>query len=186
MLARAPRCSTSWWSTAEPAASSRRNLVTGEIESLRRPTRWCLATGGYGNVFYLSTNAKGSTPPPSGAPTSAAPASATRVTRRFTPRAFRSRRLPVEADADERVAAQRRARLGAEAQGGRQAARRRSRRTERDYYLERKYPSFGNLAPRDIASRRQGGVRRRAAAWAPAGRASTSTSATPSSASACR
>ena len=52
-----------------------------------------------------------------------------------------------------RVAAQRRPRLGAE------GARRRPRRPneipedERDYYLERKYPSFGNLVPRDIASR---------------------------------
>ncbi len=36
-----------------------RNLVTGKIESTAR-TPCCLATGGYGNVFFLSTNAKGS------------------------------------------------------------------------------------------------------------------------------
>ena len=62
------------------------------------------------------------------------------------------RRVPVQAHADERVAAQRRPHLGAEGQG-RQAPAREIPEDERDYYLERKYPSFGNLAPRDIASR---------------------------------
>ena len=63
------------------------------------------------------------------------------------------RRLPEQAHADERVAAQRRPHLGAEEEGRQAAARRRSPRSERDYYLERKYPTYGNLAPRDIASR---------------------------------
>ena len=53
---------------------------------------------------------------------------------------------------------------------------------ERDYYLERKYPSFGNLSPRDIASRAAKERATRAAASAPAAAASISTSATPSSA----
>ena len=64
------------------------------------------------------------------------------------------RRPPVEADADERVAAQRRPDLGA-AEGGRLPTRTRGTIPEedRDYYLERIYPAFGNLVPRDIASR---------------------------------
>ena len=52
-----------------------------------------------------------------------------------------------------RVAAQRRPHLGAEAGRATSARRTRFPDAERDYYLERKYPSFGNLAPRDIASR---------------------------------
>ncbi len=62
-------------------------------------------------------------------------------------------RAPVEADADERVAAQRRPRLGAEARAGDKRAPGEIPEAERDYYLERKYPSFGNLVPRDVASR---------------------------------
>ena len=62
------------------------------------------------------------------------------------------RRPPVEADPDERVAAQRRPGLGAEGQGRRPRPRD-IPEDERDYYLERIYPSFGNLVPRDIASR---------------------------------
>jgi succinate dehydrogenase / fumarate reductase flavoprotein subunit len=64
----------------------------------------------------------------------------------------RERRPPVEAHADERVAAQRRARLGAKGEW-RQALAGPDPEGERDYYLERKYPSFGNLVPRDVASR---------------------------------
>ena len=57
---------------------------------------------------------------------------------------------------------------------------------ERDYYLERKYPSFGNLAPRDIASRAAKEVATRAAASARAASACTSTSPTRSGGSARR
>ena len=52
-----------------------------------------------------------------------------------------------------RVAAQRRPRLGAEEAQGDKRPPDEIPEDERDYYLERKYPSFGNLAPRDIASR---------------------------------
>jgi succinate dehydrogenase / fumarate reductase flavoprotein subunit len=51
------RCSTSWSSTARPG-HHRRNLVTGEIER-HAADAVVLATGGYGNVFFLSTNAMG-------------------------------------------------------------------------------------------------------------------------------
>ena len=94
-----------------------RDLVTGETRS-HLADAVVLATGGYGNVFYLSTNAKGSN------------VTATWRAHRQG-RAVRQpllhadppdlhpgqRRAPVEADADERVAAQRRARVGADGAG---------------------------------------------------------------------
>ena len=52
-----------------------------------------------------------------------------------------------------RVAPQRRPDLGAQGEGRHRGRRTQIPEDERDYYLERKYPSFGNLAPRDIASR---------------------------------
>ncbi len=55
---RAPRCSTSSWSTARPAASSRATWSPAQIAT-HLADAVVLATGGYGNVFYLSTNAKG-------------------------------------------------------------------------------------------------------------------------------
>jgi succinate dehydrogenase / fumarate reductase flavoprotein subunit len=62
------------------------------------------------------------------------------------------RRPPVEAHADEREPPQRRPGLGPEG-GGRPARPDAIPEAERDYFLERKYPSFGNLVPRDVASR---------------------------------
>ena len=55
---RAPRCSTWWWSTARRAASSRATWSPARSRS-HAADAVVLATGGYGNVFYLSTNAKG-------------------------------------------------------------------------------------------------------------------------------
>ena len=63
------------------------------------------------------------------------------------------RRLPVEAHADVGVAAQRRPHLGAEERRTTTRSADQIPEDDRDYYLERLYPSFGNLAPRDIASR---------------------------------
>ena len=62
-------------------------------------------------------------------------------------------RLPIEADADERELAKRRANLGAERKGRSSRSPDQIPEDERDYYLERRYPSFGNLVPRDVASR---------------------------------
>ncbi len=130
-----------------------RNLVTGKIES-HVADAVVLGTGGYGNVFYLSTNAKGS--------------NCTAIWRAYKrgaalgesvfhadPSDLHSgqRRLPVETDPDERIAAKRRPHLGPEEERRYAAAAARFPKTERDYYLERKYPSFGNLVPRDVASR---------------------------------
>ncbi len=55
---RATRCSTWWSSTASARGIVTRDLVTGEIERYVGDAV-VLATGGYGNVFYLSTNAMG-------------------------------------------------------------------------------------------------------------------------------
>ena len=63
------------------------------------------------------------------------------------------RRLPVEAHADVGVAAQRRPGVGARRSPATSAPPDQIPEDERDYYLERLYPSFGNLAPRDISSR---------------------------------
>jgi succinate dehydrogenase / fumarate reductase flavoprotein subunit len=129
-----------------------RNLVTGEIKS------WAadcviLATGGYGNVFYLSTNAKGSN-----------------VTATF--RAFKRGAcfanpcytqihptcIPVAGDHQSKLTLMSESlrndgRVWVPKKKGDQRPAAQIPEDERDYYLERKYPSFGNLAPRDISSR---------------------------------
>ena len=130
-----------------------RDMVTGAIET-HLADAVVLATGGYGNVFYLATNAKG--------------CNVTAIWRAYKQgRRLRQpllhadppdlhpgpRRLPEQAHADERVAAQRRPHLGAEASRATTRPPDQIPEDERDYYLERKYPTYGNLAPRDIASR---------------------------------
>jgi succinate dehydrogenase / fumarate reductase flavoprotein subunit len=129
-----------------------RDLVTGEI---RRHAAHAvvLATGGYGNVFYLSTNAKGS--------------NATAIWRAHRRGALFANPcytqihptcIPVSGEYQSKLT------LMSESlrNDGRiwvPKAKGDTRRpgdipeAERDYYLERKYPSFGNLVPRDIASR---------------------------------
>jgi succinate dehydrogenase / fumarate reductase flavoprotein subunit len=129
-----------------------RHLVTGKVESWAADAV-ILATGGYGNVFYLSTNAK-----------------ACNVTATF--RAWKRGAvfanpcftqihptcIPQSGEYQSKLT------LMSESlrNDGRvwvplaKGDRRRPDQipeAERDYYLERKYPSFGNLAPRDIASR---------------------------------
>ena len=113
-----------------------------------------LATGGYGNVFFLSTNAKAS--------------NATAIWRAHRQgRAVRQpvlhadppdvhpgeRRLPVEAHADVRVAAQRRPHLGARRRSTTRARPTRSPRTSATTSSSAATPRFGNLVPRDVASR---------------------------------
>ena len=131
-----------------------RDLVTGEIETARR------RRGGAGHrrlrqrLLPLDQRQGLATPPRSGARTSAAPRFANPCFTQIHPTCIpRERRLPVEAHADERVAAERRPRLGAASRRATPAPPDQIPEAERDYYLERKYPSFGNLAPRDIASR---------------------------------
>ncbi|PLY03736.1 MAG: succinate dehydrogenase flavoprotein subunit [Desulfuromonas sp.] len=130
-----------------------RNLITGEIESY-----WgdavILATGGFVNVFYLSTNAMG--------------CSATAIWRASKKGAYMANPcytqihptcIPQHGDKQSKLT------LMSESlrNDGRVWVPKKAEdcdkhpndipAEDRDYYLERKYPSFGNLAPRDIASR---------------------------------
>jgi succinate dehydrogenase / fumarate reductase flavoprotein subunit len=129
-----------------------RNLVTGEIK------RWAadcviLATGGYGNVFYLSTNAKGS--------------NVTATYRAHRRGAFFANPcytqihptcIPVAGDHQSKLTLMSESlrndgRVWVPKKKGDSRTPDQIPEDERDYYLERKYPSFGNLAPRDISSR---------------------------------
>src|SRR5262252_3413761 len=130
-----------------------RDMVTGEIDT-HLGDAVCLATGGYGNVFFLATYAKG--------------CNATAIWRAYRRGAgfanpcftqIHPTCIPVSGDYQSKLTlmseslrndgrvwvpktkadiAKRPGDIGEDA---------------RDYYLERKYPSFGNLSPRDIASR---------------------------------
>jgi succinate dehydrogenase / fumarate reductase, flavoprotein subunit len=130
-----------------------RDMVTGAIES-HIADAVVLATGGYGNVFYLSTNAKGS--------------NATAIWRAYKRGAafanpcftqIHPTCIPVAGEHQSKLT------LMSESlrNDGRVWVPKRKEdcakrpkdipEPDRDYYLERKYPSFGNLSPRDIASR---------------------------------
>ncbi len=130
-----------------------RDLVTGKIES-HSAHAVILATGGYGNIFYLSTNAKG--------------CNVTATYRAYKRGAgfgnpcftqIHPTCIPVSGDYQSKLT------LMSESlrNDGRVWVPKNkadiSKRPDqipdedRDYYLERKYPSFGNLSPRDIASR---------------------------------
>ena len=136
-----------------------RNLITGEIESYAGDCV-LLATGGYGNVFFLSTNAMG--------------CNVTAAYKAYRRGAFFANPcftqihptcIPVKGAYQSKLT------LMSESlrNDGRvwvpkskEVAEKLRRKEikpsdvpdeERDYYLERKYPSFGNLAPRDISSR---------------------------------
>jgi succinate dehydrogenase / fumarate reductase flavoprotein subunit len=92
-----------------------RDLVSGELVAARPPTPSSSPPAATATSSISRPTPGAPTSPPSGAPTSAAPAWQSRATRRSTRRASRShRRLPVEADPDVGVAAQRRPHLGAE------------------------------------------------------------------------
>jgi succinate dehydrogenase / fumarate reductase flavoprotein subunit len=130
-----------------------RHLITGEIAS-HAGDAVVLATGGYGNVFFLSTNAKG--------------CNVTATWRACKRGAFFANPcytqihptcIPVSGEHQSKLT------LMSESlrNDGRVWVPKRKEdcgkppasipEADRDYYLERKYPSFGNLAPRDISSR---------------------------------
>ena len=138
----------------------------GRLITSYRPTRSVLATGGYSNVYYLSTNAKGCNVTASwrALQTCARRSSPIPASRRSTRPASRS---PGEYQSkltlDERVAAQRRPHLGAEARRATGALRRHIPEDERDYYLERRYPALRQPG----AARR--GIPRRQARWSTPG-----------------
>jgi len=129
-----------------------RNLVTGELE------RWagdavCLATGGYGTAYYLSTNAVNSNV-----------TAAWRAHRRgafFANPCFTQIHptcIPVSGDHQSKLTLMSESlrndgRVWVPKQAGDTRPPSQIPEAERDYYLERRYPSFGNLVPRDVASR---------------------------------
>lgn len=129
-----------------------RDMVSGEIRPYAADCV-VLATGGYANVFYLSTNAKGCN-----------------VTAAF--RAYKKGALfanpcytqihptciPASGHYQSKLTLMSESlrndgRIWAPKQEGEERSAADIPEEERDYYLERKYPTYGNLAPRDIASR---------------------------------
>src|SRR5205823_2515906 len=112
-----------------------------------------LGTGGYGNVFYLSTNAKGS--------------NATAIWRAYRRGAafanpcftqIHPTCIPVAGDYQSKLTLMSESlrndgRVWVPKNRGDERSPNAIPENDRDYYLERKYPSFGNLSPRDIASR---------------------------------
>ena len=129
-----------------------RNLVTGKIRSWMADAV-LLCTGGYGNAFYLSTNAKGSN------------VTATwRAHRRgalFANPCFtliHPTCIPVSGSYQAKLTLMSESlrndgRVWVPKQGGDARSAGAIPEADRDYYLERRYPSFGNLVPRDVASR---------------------------------
>ncbi len=129
-----------------------RNLVTGELERYFGHAV-LLCTGGYGNVFYLSTNAMGSNV--------TAAWKAHKLGAHFANPCFTQIHptcIPVSGDHQSKLT------LMSESlrNDGRIWVPQQKNETrkpvdipeeERDYYLERRYPAFGNLVPRDVASR---------------------------------
>ncbi|MEI2721476.1 MAG: fumarate reductase/succinate dehydrogenase flavoprotein subunit [Gemmatimonadales bacterium] len=129
-----------------------RDLVSGEVSS-HAAHAVVLGTGGYGNVFYLSTNAKG-----------ANVTAAYRAYKRgagFANPCFTQIHptcIPVSGDYQSKLTLMSESlrndgRVWVPLKQGDTRAPGQIPEAERDYYLERKYPSYGNLAPRDISSR---------------------------------
>lgn len=129
-----------------------RDLWTGEI-STHLANTVVLATGGYGNVFYLSTNARG--------------CNVTATYRAHKRGAFFANPcytqihptcIPVSGDYQSKLTLMSESlrndgRVWAPKKQGDKRPPQQIPEDDRDYYLERKYPSYGNLAPRDISSR---------------------------------
>jgi len=129
-----------------------RDMETGEI-SAHEADAVILATGGYGNLFFLSTNAKG--------------CNATAIWRAYKKGAafanpcftqIHPTCIPVSGDYQSKLTLMSESlrndgRIWVPKKKGDTRPANRIPEDERDYYLERMYPSFGNLSPRDIASR---------------------------------
>jgi len=129
-----------------------RNLVTGQLERYVADAV-CLATGGYGTAYYLSTNAVNSNV-----------TAAWRAHKRgayFANPCFTQIHptcIPVSGDDQSKLTLMSESlrndgRVWVPKNQGDKRHPNDIPESERDYYLERKYPSFGNLVPRDVASR---------------------------------
>lgn len=129
-----------------------RDLITGELER-HSAHAVVLATGGYGNVFYLSTNAMGS--------------NTTAIWKAYKKGAYFGNPcftqihptcIPVSGEYQSKLTLMSESLRNdgrvwvPKAQGDKRSPSD-IPDTERDYYLERRYPAFGNLVPRDVASR---------------------------------
>jgi len=129
-----------------------RDMVTGELET-HFADAVCLATGGYGNVFYLATYAKG--------------CNTTAIWRAYKQGAgfgnpcytqIHPTCIPVTGEHQSKLTLMSESlrndgRVWVPKLPGDKRAANQIPEDERDYFLERMYPSYGNLAPRDIASR---------------------------------
>jgi succinate dehydrogenase / fumarate reductase flavoprotein subunit len=129
-----------------------RDLVTGAISS-HAADAVVLATGGYGNVFFLSTNAKG--------------CNVTAIWRAYKRGALLANPcftqihptcIPVSGDHQSKLTLMSESlrndgRVWVPKKKGDHRPPDQIPEEDRDYYLERKYPAYGNLAPRDISSR---------------------------------
>ncbi|HEX6086796.1 MAG TPA: fumarate reductase/succinate dehydrogenase flavoprotein subunit [Thermoanaerobaculia bacterium] len=129
-----------------------RNLVNGKIEA-HAADAVVLGTGGYVNVFYLSTNAKASN---ATAIWRAHKRGATFANPCYTQ--IHPTCIPQSGDYQSKLTLMSESlrndgRIWVPKSQGDKRSPKDIPELERDYYLERKYPSFGNLAPRDIASR---------------------------------
>ena len=129
-----------------------RNLVTGELER-HFGYAVLLCTGGYGNVFYLSTNAMGSNVT---AAWKAHKQGAYFANPCFTQ--IHPTCIPVSGDHQSKLTLMSESlrndgRIWVPKKQGDDRKANDIPEEERDYYLERRYPAFGNLVPRDVASR---------------------------------
>ena len=129
-----------------------RNMVTGKIET-HLADAVVLATGGYGNVFYLSTNAKG--------------CNTTAIWRAYKKGAAMGNPcytqihptcIPVTGEYQSKLTLMSESlrndgRMWAPKEKGDKRPPSQIPDDQRDYFLERRYPAFGNLVPRDVASR---------------------------------
>jgi succinate dehydrogenase / fumarate reductase flavoprotein subunit len=129
-----------------------RNLVSGELER-HAGHAVLLCTGGYGNVYFLSTNAKA--------------CNVTATYRAYKRGAFFANPcftqihptcIPVHGTYQSKLTLMSESlrndgRVWVPKNGGDKRPPSQIPESERDYFLERKYPSFGNLVPRDVASR---------------------------------
>ncbi|MFL5579694.1 MAG: fumarate reductase/succinate dehydrogenase flavoprotein subunit [Gemmatimonadaceae bacterium] len=129
-----------------------RDMVTGKVES-HVADAVLLATGGYGNVFFLSTNAKGSNVTAIWRAYKRGAAFANPCYTQIHPTC-----IPQSGQYQSKLTLMSESlrndgRVWVPKQAGDRRPPDQIPEAERDYYLERRYPSFGNLAPRDIASR---------------------------------
>ena len=129
-----------------------RDMVSGAIEA-HAADAVILATGGYSNVFYLSTNAKGCNVTATWRAHKRGAGFANPCFTQIHPTC-----IPVTGDHQSKLTLMSESlrndgRVWVPLRSGDQRPPAQIPEPERDYYLERRYPSFGNLVPRDVASR---------------------------------